>query len=391
MPGPHQDNGVPWSPKTTTTTTNQVSPGHPGGGYNPNLNQIPSSTTTNQNVKTGIVQTTTDPYDEKGDYMDWDYVNPDTGKTAGQMLAEAELAAKTKENDRIARMKEALELKDKYGDNINKWSDKDLLKAQSAGLFTNEAEGVLGGVTEYEKQTNLLKKAVNSKVNKMRDQGLTEAQFKNALMNLPEFKSLAKLHGYKGSMERIFNPTNTASGSIGNWILSNTTQPEPGATGLGAVGYDPSGTTTWADTESNPELEESYYALTGGDLSADDLRKHLTSIGYDDIMPQEGGFNFRPRMSQRERNARLLQFLNAGLPIKQLEQSGFMSSMKDPYASDQAKALQEGIFKGAIPGGAFTPEAMKRLIKTFASGYSSPRYANVARGGIMSAWNDMRR
>jgi hypothetical protein len=293
-------------------------------------------------------------------------------------------------------MQQALDLKDKYGDNLNKWSDKDLLQAQKLGLFTHEAEGVLGGVTEYEKQTNLLKKAVNSKINKMKDQGLTGAQFQNALMNLPEFKSLAKLHGYKGSMENIFDPAGTAApgyypgtkgGTIGDWIIANTTQPEPGATGLGAVGYDPSGTTTWADTESNPELKESYYALTGGDLSADDLRKHLTSIGYDDIMPQEGGgFNFRPRMSQRERNSRLLQFLNAGLPIKQLEQSGFMSSMKDPYASDQAKALQEGIFKGTYgqPGqGGISGEAMKRLLKTFASGYSSPRYANVARGGII--------
>ena len=42
MVGPHQDNGVPWSPTSppvATTPVNQVSPGHPSGGYNPNQNQ----------------------------------------------------------------------------------------------------------------------------------------------------------------------------------------------------------------------------------------------------------------------------------------------------------------------------------------------------------------
>ena len=109
------------------------------------------------------------------------------------------------------------------------------------------------------------------------------------------------------------------------------------------------------------------------------------------FQPQERGQQPQRHMSQRERNARLLQFLNAGLPIKNLEQSGFMESMKDPYSEEVARAGKEGIFKNVIPGGAFTSDALRRLIKTFGSGYSSPRYANVARGGIMSAWNDMRR
>ena len=410
MPGPHQDNGVPWSPKppstnTSVNTTNvnfgynkpgtgqinnnqnvnnqNVSPGHPGGGYNPNKNQI------NKN----IIQTTTDPNDEKGDYMDWNYVNPDTGKTAAQMKAEAELAAKNKEEQKKLQMQQALDLKNKYGDNLNQWSDKDLLQAQKLGLFTHEAEGVLGGVSGAEAAQNSSKRLLRNKIDRLQDQGFNPGQIKDKLKNDPNFEGIISLFG---NLDSALLNTIGLSGmtSQGFWNeerfrkfqqTSDDTQ--------GDVGYDPSGTITWADTESNPELKESYYALTGGELSADDLRKHLTSIGYTvppNVQGGGGGFN-RPRMSQRERNSRLLQFLNAGLPIKQLEQSGFMSSMKDPYASDQAKALQEGIFKGAIPGGAFTPEAMRRLLKTFASGYSSPRYANVARGGIMSAWNDMRR
>ena len=129
MVGPHQDNGVPWSPKTATTnTTNQVSPGHPGGGYNPNLNQIPSSTTTNQNVKTGIVQTTTDPNDEKGDYMDWDYVNPNTGLTAGENLAQNTAIAKQKEIANAIAMQNAMDISEAAGGNLGKISDQQLLE-----------------------------------------------------------------------------------------------------------------------------------------------------------------------------------------------------------------------------------------------------------------------
>jgi hypothetical protein len=67
MPGPHQDNGVPWSPKPPTVNTNQVSPGHPGGGYNPNQN-IPPPVNTNQgnnqgnNQGVGVSVHTNQPY-----------------------------------------------------------------------------------------------------------------------------------------------------------------------------------------------------------------------------------------------------------------------------------------------------------------------------------------
>jgi len=420
MVNPHQDNGVPWSPKPPTTTTsvnttnvnfgynnsgtgqinnnqnvNQVSPGHPGGGYNPNQNQI------NNN----IIQTTTDPNDEKGDYMDWNYVNPDTGKTAAQMAAEAELAAKKKEQERIARMQEALDLKDKYGDNLNKWSDKDLLQAQELGLFTHEAEGVLGGVSGAEAAQNSAKRSLINKYQRLQDQmhqgawGTDKKSAYETMMNRlkesDEWKSLGNLFG-GGTLGAV-----NAFG-VDEAIKMGLIDPNDPATikfqstTTGDVGYDPSGVNTWADTEKKGLMDQ-YYGLTGGELSADELRQYLPSIGYT-VPPNvqgDGGFNFRPRMSQRERNSRLLQFLNAGLPIKQLEQSGFYNEgVKSPYAADQAKALQEGIFKGTYgqPGqGGISGEAMKRLLKTFASGYSSPRYANVARGGIMSAWNDMRR
>jgi len=106
---------------------------------------------------------------------------------------------------------------------------------------------------------------------------------------------------------------------------------------------------------------------------------------------RERGERYGYGRSQRDRNLALLQYLNKGLPIKQLEKSGFMASMKDPYAESIERTSTEGIYKDVIPSGAFTPRAMKHLIKTYASGRASPHYANRARGGIMSAWNDMRR
>ena len=61
MAGPHQDNGVPWSPTSppvVSTPVNQVSPGHPSGAYNPNLNIPPPTVDTNQvNNQPGTGQT----------------------------------------------------------------------------------------------------------------------------------------------------------------------------------------------------------------------------------------------------------------------------------------------------------------------------------------------
>ena len=97
---------------------------------------------------------------------------------------------------------------------------------------------------------------------------------------------------------------------------------------------------------------------------------------------------------QRERNLALLQFLQGGLPTKKRESTQpFFDKLKPQYDPEEARmALSEGLFSKIIPGGAFNPKAMKRLVTSWGSGYTNPRYANVAaRGGIMSAWNNMRR
>jgi len=251
-------------------------------------------------------------------------------------------------------------------------------------------EGVYGGVSGLEAEVNKQKGSIVSELGKMKTQGLNSNQIKERLKQDPNFASLAKLHGYEGSMDDIFNPTDTVAGSVGDWIMANTTQPDPGAKGLEAVGYDPTGVHTFSEIESDPELYEKY--LNRGTLWDDPLSGILKAPGEP---PQEGeqdyGYGYNYRGSQRDRNLALLQFLQGGSPIKNLEKSGFMGSMESAY-QDAPETLEKGLFSKIIPGGAFNPKAMKRLVTSWGSGYTNPRYANVAaRGGIMSAWNNMRR
>jgi hypothetical protein len=368
MAGPHQDNGVPWTTSTPTTTPapvvqNQVSPGHPGGAYNPNLNQPPQVTTTNQNVNTGITQTTPDPYDEKGDYMDWDYVNPNTGLTAGENLAQNTAIAKQKEIDKAIAMQNAMDISEAAGGNLGKLSDQQLLDLQDAGLFTHETEGMLGGVTGYEKEVNLLKQKIQSKMDRMRDQNLTDAQFEVGLTSLPEYQQLEKLYGNIGGAETM----------LANLMSEGT-------------GYDPTGINTWQDTESDPRKLEAYYALTGGDLSADKLREYLPSIGYEEPLETGGGQQFWDPgyYDPRQETFDKLRFLEAGSPQEQRQEQGFFDTMESAYQPDMDEALKKGIFSGAMGQGVFDPKGLRRLITSFGSGVTKPRYANIARGGIVS-------
>ena len=106
---------------------------------------------------------------------------------------------------------------------------------------------------------------------------------------------------------------------------------------------------------------------------------------------EEEGYGRGYGRSQRDRNLALLRALRKGSPIKQLEKSGFMASMKDPYASEMIETGEKGIFSKTTLAG-LKPKDMQRLIKSWGSGYTNPKTANVAaRGGIMSAWNNMRR
>ena len=61
----------------------------------------------------------------------------------------------------------------------------------------------------------------------------------------------------------------------------------------------------------------------------------------------------------RGRTFDLLRFLQAGLPQRGMEQSGFFSEMKDPYSADVSEALNKGIFSGAIGQGVMDPKGLR--------------------------------
>ena len=390
MAGPHQDNGVPWTISTPTTTipvstgTSNFGPPGTGGSNQPPPPPVitPVSTGTPNFgppgtagahqpppvVNTGITQTTPDPYDEKGDYMDWDYVNPNTGLTAGENLAQNTAIAKQNEIDKAIAMQNAMDISEAAGGNLGKLSNQQLLDLQDAELFTHETEGMLGGVTGYEKEVNLLKQKIQSKMDRMRDQNLTDAQFEAGLTSLPEYGQLASLYRDIGGAETM----------LANLMSEGT-------------GYDPTGVYTsekvfGTDVEVDPKLKEAYYALMGGDLSADELRQYLPSIGYEEPLETGGGQEFWDPgyYDPRQETLDKLRFLQSGLPTRQVDQQTFFNEMVDPYAADTAEALDKGIFSGAMGQGVFDPKGLRRLITSFGSGVTKPRYANIARGGIVS-------
>jgi len=170
---------------------------------------------------------------------------------------------------KMARFKQAQADYANYGDDLNLWMEDpgSYEDAVNMGFFGSQAEGVLGGVTGYEKEVNLMKKAIESKVGKMNTQGLTDAQFKSGLTSLPEYQQLLKLYG-------------------GNQTAMQNTLFAPGTFDPNVdTGYDPTGINTWQDTESDPEKLAAYELLTSNDPNinpySDEYLDALELLNYD--------------------------------------------------------------------------------------------------------------
>ena len=259
------------------------------------------------------------------------------------------------------QMADAKKLADQYGTRINQLTDQQLLDMQASGLFEAQAEGMLGGVTNREKRSNLLKKAIGSVLDKAKTMGLSGNQIADRLDQLPEFQLLLKDYG--GNVDAL---------------MANFENPN--------LGYDKTGIYSHTDVQTNPELKTAYEALTGGDLTADELRQFLPFIDYQTFEQNPGvdSNRFRFGAQARDDRLRMLRMLQGAGQIKPLEQQGFFDTMKDAYSEDMARAADEGIFKGILGAGVFDSDALKRLIRSYGSGVAQPRYTNVARGGIIS-------
>ena len=93
---------------------------------------------------------------------------------------------------------------------------------------------------------------------------------------------------------------------------------------------------------------------------------------------------------RRDAKMDLLTALAGGAPAKGLEQSGFFNELVPQYHPDEARAaLESGIFSGMYgkPGQVgISGEGMKRMIRSYGSGLTSPHYKNIAtyaKGGIV--------
>ncbi len=259
------------------------------------------------------------------------------------------------------QMADAKKLADQYGTRINQLTDQQLLDMQASGLFEAQAEGMLGGVTNREKRSNLLKKAIGSVLDKAKTMGLSGNQIADRLDQLPEFQLLLKDYG--GNVDAL---------------MANFENPN--------LGYDKTGIYSHTDVQTNPELKTAYEALTGGDLTAEELRQFLPFIDYQTFEQNPGvdSNRFRFGAQARDDRLRMLRMLQGAGQIKPLERQGFFDTMKDAYSEDMARASDEGIFKGILGAGVFDSDALKRLIRSYGSGVAQPRYTNVAKGGIIS-------
>ena len=93
---------------------------------------------------------------------------------------------------------------------------------------------------------------------------------------------------------------------------------------------------------------------------------------------------------RRDAKMQFLAALEAGPYGKNLEQSGFFNELVQQYHPDEAReALERGIFSGMYgkPGQVgISGEGMKRMIRSYGSGLTSPHYKNIAtyaKGGIV--------
>ena len=171
--------------------------------------------------------------------------------------------------------------------------------------------------------------------------------------------------------------------SSGNPILDS--EGKPVFTGLGKHIHDDFqdkgyvGQNQYIDPSMMGELKDMV-----GQLSYEDLQEYESDFWRNYTAPGgEGGYEDYGHYDPQQDTFDLLAFLNAGLPQRQVDQQTFFNEMIDPYASDTAEALNKGIFSGAMGEGVMDPRGLKRLITSFGSGVTKPRYANVAKGGII--------
>ena len=144
--------------------------------------------------------------------------------------------------------------------NLSNIDDKKLEEIAKTGLFAMEASGDLGGTFGAEIEANKLKYALaNAQTNE-------EAAAIRATMEKMGYSNVSQYDPFtsEGESNPNYNPN---------------------------LGYDPTGTLSFGDVESDPNLKFSYYGLQNKNASADQIRQFLPNVyGYKSSGLGSGGF-----------------------------------------------------------------------------------------------------
>jgi hypothetical protein len=180
-------------------------------------------------------------------------------------------ASKAKQED----LRKAIALVDTKKDNkgnvnLDNITDQQLEDIAKTGLFAMEASGDLGGTFGAEIEANKAKLRFQQTGDK------TE---------------LERL-GYDPGVINSMDPYITDPNNPNEVLRDKDGNPIPNPNFDSSLAYDPTGTLSFGDVESNPNLKFSYYGLQNKNASADQIRQFLPNVyGYSATRPGGiGGF-----------------------------------------------------------------------------------------------------
>ena len=153
---------------------------------------------------------------------------------------------------------------DKGNVNLDNITDQQLEDIAKTGLFAMEASGDLGGTFGAEIEAN---------------------KAKLRFQQTGDTTELERL-GYDPGVINSMDPYITDPNNPNEVLRDKDGNPIPNPNFNSSLAYDPTGTLSFDDVESNPNLKFSYYGLQNKNASADQIRQYLPNVyGYSATRP----------------------------------------------------------------------------------------------------------
>ena len=208
-----------------------------------------------QKRNTGIRDIKAEQEAGEADFLD-DNVKGIPWLTHKQLQENREKIAAGHASDRQQKLQEALDLADQYRDskgniNVDIISSEDLKTLRDSKLLAMESSGELGGTFGAEVVVNKLKEE---------------------LERTGDTTALERL-GYDPGVINQMDPYMKDPNNPDKWIPNPNYNPD--------LGFDPTGTKTWDDVESDNTLKHAYYTLQNLNANPSAIRQHLPQLtGY---------------------------------------------------------------------------------------------------------------